>query len=66
MTGLLYTSVSGTKFWHGCDDPEKGFKEMKSVSWQYGSGWGKPGSKLEFCRIDGTGYELIQEIQTGW
>lgn len=66
MKGLLFTSVTGAKYWVDTNEPQKTFAQMGQASWQYGPGWGKPGSKVEFGEVRNGEFELIEQIQTGW
>lgn len=55
-TGILLTTPGKNRFWHPCEDPERGLQEMAeghAAANTYGAAWDHPATVIEFGTDDG-------------
>jgi hypothetical protein len=71
MKGLMLTTPGGSKFWHPCQDPAIGLREMAQMQAElqfYGKAWGHPQSVIEFGAVEGdvfTAEKVVKAAEGG-
>lgn len=65
-TGIMLTTPGKNRFWHPCEDAERGLQEMAEGHAQdnrYGAAWDHAATVIEFGTDDGTRFTASRRMK---